>query len=261
MNGPHPTIFDQLKSVDAQIDNAQGTTMVEERLPFTVRVVRSEEDLLKAVQVRCSAYSKHMPEYGRGLSSPEAMDRQQGVVLLLASSKLDDTPLGTMRIQTNAIAPLTLEQSINLPPHIKNSSLAAATRLGVIGSGMGRLVKMALFKAYFLYCEATDIDWMVVAARAPLDRQYERLMFTDVDPSLGYIELHHASKIPHRIMCMQPATAQARWLAAMHPMYDFIFETLHPDLDIGIPLSPRAVNLMPNASGRTTLMHSSFATC
>jgi hypothetical protein len=234
------SVFEELKKVDALVDARNEPEMVVARLPFTVRVVQSDEDLEKAVQLRYSAYTRHMPEYGETLRDPEASDRQPGVVLLLASSKLDGSPLGTMRIQTNAFAPLTLEQSIDLPPHLKNASLAAATRLGVVGASMGTLAKMVLFKAYFLYCEAAGIDWMVVAARSPLDRQYERLMFTDVDPSLGYVQLHHASTIPHRIMCFEPATAQSRWRAANHPMYNFMIQTSHPDIDVGIPLVSRA---------------------
>ncbi len=240
MLNQHPSVFEELKKVDALVDARNEPEMVTERLPFTVRVVRSEEDILKAVAVRHSAYARHVPDYGETLRDPEASDRRPGAVVLLAASKIDGSPLGTMRIQTNAFEPLTLEQSIDLPPHMKNASLAAATRLGVVGAKIGTLAKMVLFKSYFLYCEAAGIEWMVVAARSPLDRQYERLMFTDVDPSLGYIQLHHGSTIPHRIMCFEPATARARWRAANHPMYDFMVQTLHPDIDLGVPMAPRA---------------------
>ena len=45
----------------------------------------------------------------------ESCDRDPGTAILLAESKLDGAPLGTMRIQTNEYAPLAVEQSVRLP--------------------------------------------------------------------------------------------------------------------------------------------------
>jgi hypothetical protein len=100
-----------------------------------------------------------------------------------------------MRIQTNRYHPLALEQSLELPVWLQGKSLAEATRLGVSQGGIGRVVKTALFKAYFHYCQLADIEWMVIAARAPLDRQYEALLF-DVYQALNLSPQSHAGNIP-----------------------------------------------------------------
>ena len=89
--------------------------MIEESLPFTVRLVRDEEDLNKAVQIRHSAYARHMPTVAESLRYPERADTEDGVVVLLAESKLDGTPLGTARIQTNQFRALALEESVEFP--------------------------------------------------------------------------------------------------------------------------------------------------
>ena len=237
-----------LRSVPSSLLSAHGAAMsptAEERLPFTVRLVRSESDLRKAVEIRHAAYARHVPTLAETLRSPERTDAQGGVVVLLAESKLDGSPLGTMRIQTNQYRPLVLEQSIDLPESLRDRPLAEATRLGVTGERMGGSVKTVLFKAFFLYCQQQGIEWMVIAGRSPIDRQYERLLFSDVYPGMGYVPLQHAGNMPHRVMSFEVDTAEERWAAARHPLFDFIFRTRHPD--IMLDGSPR-----PSAYWRNT---------
>jgi len=209
-----------------------GETTVE-RLPFTVSIVRSDEQLDKAVTIRHSAYARHVPDFAERLKVPEPCDYEEDSVILLAESKLDGSPLGTMRIQTNRYSPLALEQSVELPDWLQGCSLAGASRLGLALGRMGRVVKAMLFKAYFRYCEQNGINWMVIAARAPLDRHYEALLFRDVFPEQGFIPLRHASNIPHRVMAFEVDNAEVRWSAAHHPLFDYVYRTHHPDLDLG----------------------------
>ena len=207
--------------------------MVEEILPFTVRLVRDQKDLTKAVDIRQSAYARHVPEFAESLRVPESTDAQDGVVVLLAESKLDGSALGTMRIQTNRYSPLSLEQSVDLPHWLRVRPLAQAARLGVTDDKSGRMVKTVLFKAFYQFCQQTGIEWMVIAARAPLDRQYQRLLFTDVIPGQGFIPLLQFNNTPHRVMSFEIATAKARWAHVNHPLLDFMCNTHHPDIDIG----------------------------
>lgn len=208
------------------------TTLIQERLPFTVRLVRDQADLHKAILIRHAAYVRHVPQLAETLRSPEPADDEDGVVILLAESKLDGAPIGTMRIQTNRFRPLTLEQSIELPDWLAGRTLAEATRLGITDERIGRLVKTALFKAYFQYCLQTGIEWMVIAGRSPIDRQYERLLFEDVYPGMGYIPLRHACNMPHRVMAFDVADARRKWRAANHPQFDYMFRTVHADINV-----------------------------
>jgi hypothetical protein len=205
--------------------------MVEERLPFTVRIVRDEQALHKAVAIRQAAYARHMPVLANKLRAPEANDHDQGSVVLLAESRLDGSPLGTMRIQTNRFNPLSIEQGVELPEWLRNKSQAEATRLGIEVGRTGRLVKTTLFKAFFFYCVEANIEWMVIGARSPLDRMYDALMFQDLFPG-QYIPMRHFNNIPHRVLALEVATLKQRWAQANHPLYDFFFRTQHPDLDL-----------------------------
>lgn len=225
--------------LDGLLSLAQETQtqsrLIEERLPFSVSIVGNEEDLGKAVSIRHAAYGRHIPEVAALLEKAETLDSEPGCVVLLAKSKLDGSPLGTMRIQTNRFRPLALEQSIALPSWLQGKSQAEATRLGVIGNRTGRLVKTALFKAYYQYCVQEEIEWMVITARSPLDRQYEALLFQDVIPGSGYIPMRHVGNIPHRVLALEVERVEPDWSQAGHPLHGFFFHTSHPDVDLSGP--------------------------
>lgn len=210
------------------------TGMTEQRLPFTVRIVNTESDLTKAVTIRAAAYGRHTPEFGEKLRTPETVDTEPGVAVLLAESKLDGSPLGTLRIQSNAYMPLKVEQSVDLPRWLRDLPLAEVSRLGIVGGTIGRLVKIVLIKAAFQYCEQDGIEWSIIGARAPLDRQYEQLLFEDLYPDRGFIPLRHIYDMPHRVMGFEIETGEQRWTEAQHPLLDFFVNTLHDDIDIQV---------------------------
>ena len=248
MNPQIKTVISRLQQFVVSENNfpaQRDMQLKEERLPFTVKLVRNAADLGKAVKVRYSAYARHLPEFAETLKAPEALDMEDGVAILLAESRLDGSPLGTMRIQTNRFRPLTLEQSIELPAWLQKRPLAEATRLGVTEERVGRLVKTVLFKAYFQYCQQAGIEWMVIAGRSPIDRQYERLLFDDVYPGSGFIPLRHAGNLPHRVMSFNVQTAEARWTQANHPLHGFVFETHHPDIVFASESTARARRYTP----------------
>ncbi|WP_353190878.1 hypothetical protein [Pandoraea pnomenusa] len=210
-------------------------TLHEERLPFTVTIASDEAALRDAVSMRQAAYGRHLPELAATLSEPEDSDREPGAVVLVARARLDGAVLGTMRIQTNRFAPLHLEDSVPLPAWLDSAALAEATRLGVVAGPVGRVVKTALFKAFYQYCLLSGIDWMVITARPPLHRQYEALMFVDVFPSQSLIPMAHVGGIGHRVLALDVAQARTRWQAAGHPLFAYMCLTHHPDLRLGLP--------------------------
>ncbi len=219
-------------NVFAPIEPASGEETAVERLPFTVRIAHTEQDLSKAVKVRQSAYARHVPDFAERLAMPEPNDREEDTVVLLAESKLDGSPLGTMRVQTNEYRRLALEGSLDLPDWLKGRKLAEATRLGVIQGRVGHVVKVMLFKAFLLYCLAEGVHCMVITARSPIDRQYEALLFRDVYPGRGYIPMAHVGNMPHRVLALEPATAEMVAATANHPLHKLFFGTRHPDIKV-----------------------------
>ena len=224
---PHSVVTSSLQDI-----SSVEIPMKEENLPFTIRVVSDTEDLRKAVSIRHAAYLRHVPTFAQNLVAPENADSEDGTVVLLAESKFDGSPLGTMRIQTNEHHPLALEKSLALPPQLATSRLAEATRLGVTQERVGRMVTTAIFKAFFLYCRQNRIDHMVITARSPVDRHYDRLLFKDVYPEMGYIPFQHVGNMPHRVMTLAVAEVEPLWKELNHSLYNFFFNTFHEDIDV-----------------------------
>jgi predicted GNAT family N-acyltransferase len=213
--------------------NDKLASVVREYLPFTVELAANATMLNDAVRVRQSAYSRHLPEVAKSMDTAETWDFNDGAVVFVARTKLDNEPLGSMRIHTNETAPLPLEQSFALPQEFSGQLLAEATRLAVMRDSAGSLAKFALFKAYLYYCFAKKVDSMVITARSPLDRMYERLCFTDVGEKGAYIPMAHVGGIPHRVMHLAVDKVEPKW-AEGHPLFNFMFKTEHPDIKAGV---------------------------
>jgi hypothetical protein len=166
------------------------------------------------------------------LREPEPLDRANGVILILAESKLDGSPLGSARIQSNDFQSLAVEQSIELPNWLDGRSIVEVTRLSIAEGRAGRLVKLIMMKAMHQYWLQNDVDFAIATGRAPIDRQYEQLLFTDLFPDQGFIPLRHVGDVPHRVMGFCVETLEQRCLQAHHPLYQLFFQTYHPDIDI-----------------------------
>jgi hypothetical protein len=200
-------------------------------LEFTLQLVSSPEDLLDACSVRAQAYGHHLPEMGRRLAEPDDLDFAPGTSVFLCRAKADGRATGTMRIQSNACGPLLMEGSLSLPPWLRGAPRAEITRLAV-RVGADPLTRLSLWKASYQFCVANQLNWMVVGARnEALIRNYRRLGFVDVFGPDELMPLEHTGGLPHRIMAFDNTSARRRWGEMRHPLYEFVFETQHSDLE------------------------------
>ncbi|MCX7230855.1 MAG: hypothetical protein NTW15_17975 [Burkholderiales bacterium] len=202
------------------------------QLSFRVRIVRTEEHLTKAVQIRASSYGRHHPEVAELLQSPEDADRAAFALILLAESKVDGSALGTMRIETNTHGPLPIEGLLPSDSPYAAQTMAFVTRLAVRAGADATLVKLAIFKALHRYCLACQIDWIIVTARPPMDRQYLRLGFVDVYDSDTLLPISWSENIPMRLMALETISCEREWRRIGHPLYAFMFNDYTPDIEI-----------------------------
>src|SRR5688572_2378426 len=82
-----------------------------QRLPFTIRVARSERQIRQAVEIRHAAYARHVPALAERLKVPEPLDRDAGATVLIAEARLDAAPGGAPRIATDGERRRATEQS------------------------------------------------------------------------------------------------------------------------------------------------------
>ena len=199
-----------------------------ERLPFRVRLAGTPSDIEQAVQLRASAYSRHIPKLGEALREPEPEDSQPDVLVLVAERKLDRQVVGTMRLQPNINGPLKLESDTRLPELYRGKRLLESTRLGVDGGESGKMVMVVLAKAAFEICHACGIEYAFAVGRRSMVEIFRTMCYDVVE---GPLRLSYAS-VPLWVMSIPISEVESR-LRVREPRYfDFMAQTTHPDIAI-----------------------------
>jgi hypothetical protein len=214
-------------------DRANPAVQFEETLPFRVEIA-SRQHLQDVASLRAATYGKHLPALAETLSRPEPADFARGCEVFVAKSKFDDSLLGTLRTHSNVFNPLPLQASLDLPERFRNTRMVETTRLCVKGSPGASTVRSALFKALHLYCLEQNVDWMMAAARRPVDKIHDSLLFEDVKEPRMYYPMAHAGGVPHRVLSFSPTNAKQLWRTHQHPLYRFMFESHHSDIDLSM---------------------------
>lgn len=221
-------------------------------LGFALQPAASHDDLLDACAVRAQAYGHHLPEMGVRLTEPDPLDQAPGTTVFLCRDKASGRATGTMRIQTSHAGALMMEQSVTLPDWLAAIPRAEITRLAV-SVGADPLTKLCLMKASYLFCMAQHVQWMVIGARnEALIRNYRRLGFIDALGHDEQVPLAHTGGLLHSILAFDVLAAERAWAAKRHPLYGFMVQTVHEDVQVELPQRQPA-NLSPALPGLVQL--------
>ena len=148
-----------------------------ELLSFTLRRAETHLDLLRACEVRASAYGYKIPEYLESMVHPDAIDAHPGTNVFICEDKVTNDAVGTMRVQTREQdqGVLEMERYVQLPRYLKEATCIEVTRLAA-PVGSDPFVRLALWKAAYLFAVSRGISWIVMSVRKPaLIRAYERM--------------------------------------------------------------------------------------
>lgn len=209
-------------------------------LPFTVRLAQGQDDIEKVCLQRAQAYGRHQPDLVTRLtlSKPETDDLRDDVLILMAESKESGEVVGALRLQTNLNQPLRFETELALPERFRGKHLLEAGRMTVRNGPEGRMVLPALVKAAFEISYRVGIDHSLLIGRAPIDRMYHAMQFQDVFDGEKVVTSAQPG-VPVTLFYMDITQADARWIAAACPLYGFMAQTLHPDIDIDFERAQR----------------------
>lgn len=201
-------------------------------LGFSVRIARHAAELREVCALRAAAYGHHLPALAQALAEPDAVDHARGTVVLLCRDKASGAVIGTARLQRSGGRPLPIEASVALPPALAALPRAEITRLA-IRAGADTLVRTMLVKACYLASVASQTRQLVIGARsASLVRIYRGLGFDDLLGEGRQVPLAHAGGLPHSVLGFDVVGAERRWREQRHPLYAFMVETWHPDLQL-----------------------------
>ena len=201
-------------------------------LGFTVSIARHGAELREVCALRATAYGHHLPALARALAEPDTADHQRGTVVLVCRDKASGVVIGTARLQRSGTRPLPIEASVALPPALAALPRGEITRLA-IRAGADALVRPMLVKACYLAAVASQTRLLVIGARSPgLVRIYRGLGFSDLLGDGLQVPLAHAGGLPHSVLSFDVVAAERHWCEQRHPLYGFMVETWHPDLQL-----------------------------
>lgn len=211
--------------------------MTTQTLSFTLRVATDHDDLSKACKVRCASYGHHLPDLAEAFAYPDPTDLSPHTSLLLCEDKQTGEPIGTARVQTTTRggAELPIESCIVLPKTMARHGRAEITRMASV-PGADPLVRLALWKAGYLYCLANQAKWLLIGARsAALVRGYKRLGANNLYEDGRTVPLTYAGDMPHHILAFDVIAAERIWFESNHPLFNFMFDTVHADIQLFAP--------------------------
>jgi hypothetical protein len=200
-------------------------------LSFTLREVKTREELASVCELRALCYGRHAPELREIMAEADAIDRAPSTTLFLCENKASGETVGTMRVVDNTRgAQLEIEDFLDVPDWMSGSPRGEMTRL-VVAPGADPLVKPALWKAGYLKCLEARVEWLFIGARKPaLIKQYEYLGAKDMFADGRTVPLGHGWRVPHRVFIFNVRTAAQDWYQGRHRLLRFMVETEHPDI-------------------------------
>lgn len=219
--------FRRLLSPPAVMADLSQTGRGVQTLPFVVRPARTAAELQEVAVLRHASYGRH-----RSQSSgprPDAIDYAPNAVVLIAIDKASARVVGTIRLVVGDTGPIELEQYVHIPREVTGVP-AEAARLVIGRTPKRTLVKLALFKAFYLFCAGHGIDSMVVAARDPVRFDYLWLQFHDLTDTPLWFVPGGDFPDPHQVLMQPIAGLRERWHHASHDFYKILFEMVHPDI-------------------------------
>ncbi len=196
-----------------------------------VTPARNRSQRTQALRLRARGYSKY---FTSPKDAADDLDASPNCLLLVASTASDEI-IGTMRILDGARGPIELESFAPLArlgaPEVAARSFAEATRLTVMPGPRSRAVKLALWKAFFVFAMRHRRRGMLVWGRPPAARQDQRLLFEDLGPAFEFVHPLLGSE-KNRSLWMDLRQARERLRTTRHPLYDFFFEMHHPKVSV-----------------------------
>jgi hypothetical protein len=157
------------------------------RVGYTVRLVRTLEQLEDVCALRVQGYSKRLPDFAAALDKPEPEDTQAGTFIFIATRVSDGRHMGTARLLVNIEKPIELETHVTLPMHFDGKLLAQGGRLSVVADEDNGTVLKLLMKAMHACCRALEVSHVLVTAESPRDRFFKGFGFRDVYPGQRFL--------------------------------------------------------------------------
>lgn len=221
----------------AHIPLPPGITASVEATPrIRIRIARTEEHIRQAVAVRYQAYAEKLTGLASDVATKEDLDRTLDPVILLAENLDRSQVIATARLNSGPGVRDLLAQ-VDMPPSYEEDRLGYFSRMAAVGHpGEKKIARGLLHKALLQICMAKQIDRMLLLVGNVRSKLYMPWGFKPVFPD-GVVcpEIVHGR--PVKLYQLETRKAEQKALEIGGPLYDFLFRTLHQEIEIFNSLS------------------------
>ena len=236
----------------------RSTSDAVELFPFTVRVARNRAQLQRVAALKSSAYGRHKLIIKNSNSFIAELSAPDTYLTFVAEDKATGAPVGSVRVQNKAMHPYLFLKELKVPFHLSRVQSVCVSRLCVIRGPIGSLARNALCKAVYLYAVSMQCRYKFAFVDEARRRLYSTMGFVPVfkdDPELC---LPSNDNIPFKLQVFDVASAESAWKGMGHPLYNFVLNTFHPDIEIFSSVASfsdtrRISDSIPDVTGVTLL--------
>ncbi len=225
-------------------------------LPFAIRVVCSNDELIKVARLRLSVYRVDADVE----NAIDVEDFSENSVVLAAFDKESEEVIGTMRVAFSSRGKTTMQNLAALPGLWGTLPYGEARLLCVPKSEHSRMVLLMLCKAFFQLCRTEGLDNIIIGSRRAMEPFYRILCFEDVATPPLYFS-PPSNSMPHRILGLRVSQLEHIW--SMHDntgnLRHIFFAQKHADIELGGEdrvRNPLAVMKAPVIEGKTIELQS-----
>lgn len=195
-------------------------------LPWTVSIARTTEDFRSALKLRTSAYERHFS----GLeSTQDEHDFSPNAFVLMAHEKRSGALLGTMRVAFGTDETIEMLAFHPAPKLLSSVRIGEARRLSLKPSRYATLVKLSLWKSFWLSCAAHNVQTLLIAARPPMNDDYRMLLFEDGMPGGAWFSPAGLGS-QHELLLLRTENLEERYRAHSIELHRYMFVIQHPDI-------------------------------
>jgi hypothetical protein len=230
-----------------------------ENLPFIVVISRDESTAARLLATRDRAFNRHAHPFKNTEGFKKTLKADPGLIIS-AMLKTSGECLGSVKIESNFDDPFYFEKEVSTPDLADRIGSIYLSRLSVTEGQIGLTVRLALWKAVYLYAHARQSQYVYGFVDIPRHRLYRSFGFEpaiDGNPDLT-LECHEF--LPMKLVRSEVNAFQATLQRTSQKAEEFFFQTRHPDIlifsSVGSLLEKRRSNdfpVIPDAALRTLM--------
>lgn len=210
-----------------------GIGLPEQELPFIVKLQETQTELEQLVNLRCCCYGHHLPDFVDTCRSPQECDYYDSTSNLIVIDKVQGDLLGAIRMEISDEHEVSIQEGLDIPSEYKDGRMATATKFCIKPNAHMKLVRLAIFKSFFMSLVIHDVTHLIILCRRELETFYKKnLCDKDLYRDNPYRKLKSVGNIQHRVYGMTVDELYERWVSTPHPNIQFLTNIRHPDIKI-----------------------------